>query len=96
MVDNGDVITGSSPGKLQQLNARAGLFLGKKRLFFLKMSHTWHHLGGADDLNYLAASRYKTGLVGCVAELSIGNMVNINMLHKAEKGKNIDTCPHKF
>ena len=30
MVDNGDVITGSSPGKLRQLNARAGLFLGKK------------------------------------------------------------------
>lgn len=79
MVDNGEVITGTSPGKLRQLNARAGLFLG-----------------GADDLNYLAASRYKTGLVGCVAELSIGNMVNINMLHKAEKGKNIDTCPHKF
>ena len=30
MVDNGDVLTGSSQGKLQQLNARAGLFLGKK------------------------------------------------------------------
>lgn len=79
MVDNGDVITGTSPGKLRQLNAGAGLFLG-----------------GVDDTNFLTANRYKTGLVGCVGELSIGSMVNINMLHKAEKGKNIDTCPRKF
>ena len=30
MVDNGDVITGTSPGKLRQLNAGAGLFLGRR------------------------------------------------------------------
>ena len=51
------------------------------------MFNAGYHSGGADDLNYLPASRYKTGLVGCVAELSIGNMVNINMLHKAEKAR---------
>ena len=52
--------------------------------------------GGVDDTNFLTANRYKTGLVGCVGELSIGSMVNINMLHKAEKGKNIDkSCYQK-
>ena len=63
---------------------------------FIKQYIILDHSGGAYELNYLVASRYKTGLVGCVAELNIGNMVNINILHKAKKGKNIDTCPHKF
>ena len=28
MVDNGEVITGSAPGNLRQLNAKAGLYIG--------------------------------------------------------------------
>lgn len=28
MVDNGDVITGSAPGNLRQLNAKTGLYIG--------------------------------------------------------------------
>ena len=31
--------------------------------------------GGAEKLAKLSASRFKTGFTGCVAELSIGNMV---------------------
>jgi hypothetical protein len=44
----------------------------------------------------LAVTRYRGGLTGCVAELSVGNMVNIPLLHAAERGANIDTCPHGF
>jgi len=51
------------------------------------------YLGGAEKLAKLSASRFKTGFTGCVAELSIGNMVNIAMLHSAERGANIDECP---
>ena len=48
--------------------------------------------GGAEDTSYLASGRYRTGLTGCIAELSVGNMVNINLLHVAERGRNIDSC----
>jgi hypothetical protein len=51
-----------------------------------------HIAGGAEDTSYLAAGRYRTGLTGCIAELSVGNMVNINLLHVAERGRNIDSC----
>jgi len=54
------------------------------------------YLGGAENLAILSASRFKTGFTGCVAELSIGNMVNIAMLHTAERGSNIDECPRGF
>jgi len=54
------------------------------------------YLGGAESLSELSAIRFKTGFTGCVAELSIGNMVNIAMLHSAERGSNIDDCPRGF
>lgn len=50
------------------------------------------YLGGVEDLTYLAAKRYRTGLVGCIAEFSLGRMYNINMLHLATLGRNIDSC----
>jgi hypothetical protein len=53
------------------------------------------YLGGAEKLAKLSASRFKTGFTGCVAELSVGNMVNIAMLHSAVRGANIDDCPRE-
>ncbi len=36
MVDNGEVITGSAPGQLRQLNTQAGLYLGGSLLYLNK------------------------------------------------------------
>ena len=48
--------------------------------------------GGVEDYSGISTHSYWTGLTGCIAELSIGNMINIDMLHTAERGGNIDSC----
>ena len=47
--------------------------------------------GGLPDSLTDAAS-YTTGLVGCVSELSVGNIASLDMLARAERGRNLDIC----
>ena len=76
MVDNGPVQTTSAPGNLVQL------INAKPGMY----------LGGVSEENTWARARYNAGMTGCVAELSVGNLVNIDLLSSAERGNNIDTC----
>jgi len=50
------------------------------------------YIGGVEGEPSIVSSKYHSGLTGCVAELSVGSMVNINLLHSAERGNNIDAC----
>ena len=43
-------------------------------------SWLWRWPGGGENLAKLSASRFKSGFTGCVAELSIGNMVSFRFL----------------
>lgn len=38
------------------------------------------------------ATTYYTGLVGCLTEFSLGNIGSIDMLARAERGRNVDIC----
>jgi hypothetical protein len=48
--------------------------------------------GGADDLEHLPVSDYQIGIVGCVGQLSVGQIYDVNLLHRAKNGRNIDNC----
>jgi len=49
------------------------------------------YLGGLPD-SITDATSYYSGLVGCVGELSVGNIAAIDMLAQANKGRNVDIC----
>ena len=55
------------------------------------MSYITNSPGGLPDSLTDAAS-YTTGLVGCVSELSVGNIASLDMLARAERGRNLDIC----
>lgn len=48
-------------------------------------------LGGVPD-SVTDATTYYTGLVGCLTEFSLGNIGSIDMLARAERGRNVDIC----
>ena len=48
--------------------------------------------GGADDLEHLSVSEFSNGIVGCVGQLSVGQIFDVDLLHRAKNGRNIDTC----
>ena len=47
--------------------------------------------GGLPD-SITDATSYYSGLVGCVAELSVGNIATIDMMAQANRGRNVDIC----
>ena len=50
-----------------------------------------HSPGGVPD-SVTDATTYYTGLVGCLTEFSLGNIGSIDMLARAERGRNVDIC----
>ena len=54
----------------------------------------FHYTGGVPD-SITDATSYYTGLVGCLTEFSLGNIGSIDMLARAERGRNVDICEKK-
>ena len=50
------------------------------------------YLGGTEDMEYLPIQMFRTGMIGCVGELSIGRVYAIDMIQRAKNGRNVDTC----
>jgi len=49
------------------------------------------YLGGLPD-DITDATSYYSGIVGCVSDLSVGNIAAIDMLAQADRGRNVDLC----
>ena len=50
--------------------------------------------GGADDIEHLSTSTstFGRGIVGCVGQLSVGQMFDVELLQRAGDGRNVDAC----
>ena len=57
-----------------------------------------HFLGGTIDPEHLpvAAFRGEGGLVGCVSDLTLGNMLELDLPNAADDGRNIEECSRAF
>lgn len=58
---------------------------------FHAVSSIIHSPGGVPD-TLTDATTFYTGLVGCLTEFSLGNIGSIDMLARAERGRNVDIC----
>ena len=70
------------------------LILGLSSLMtslFHAMLSIIYSLGGVPD-TVTDATTFYTGLVGCLTEFSLGNIGSIDMLARAERGRNVDIC----
>ncbi len=56
-------------------------------IFFSK-----NKLGGADDIEHLPVSNFARGVVGCVGQLSVGQLFDVDLLKRASDGRNVDSC----
>ena len=55
--------------------------------------HIFHFiLGGTEDIEHLPIQMFRKGIVGCVGELSVGRVYEIDMIQRAKDGQNVDTC----
>lgn len=50
------------------------------------------YIGGAEDLEHLPVPQFRSGLVGCISELSVGKIYSVNLLQRAKNGRNVDNC----
>ena len=48
--------------------------------------------GGTDNLEHVPLGEFRLGMVGCVSDLSMGQLFNIDLLGQAEDGANVDRC----
>ena len=44
----------------------------------------------------MAAFRAEGGLVGCVSDLTLGNMLELDLPNAADDGRNIEECSRAF
>ncbi|CAB4065123.1 unnamed protein product [Lepeophtheirus salmonis] len=54
------------------------------------------YLGGAEYMKSLPIQHFREGFTGCIAELSIGKISSINLMHEAASGRNIENCENPF
>ncbi|KAK3917428.1 Pikachurin [Frankliniella fusca] len=74
-VDNGPAFGRTAPGRLRQLNANTGLYVG-----------------GAPDPQRLTRGRYSTGMVGCVADLVLGEDLDYHVRLDAPSGESVNVA----
>lgn len=53
-------------------------------------------LGGLDEMSQLPLAGHRRAMVGCVSDLSLGQMYNIDLLRGADKGANVEDCRNTF
>ncbi|GFU18607.1 hypothetical protein NPIL_372691 [Nephila pilipes] len=75
VVDGGILISGASPGILNQLNVNNGLYLG-----------------GMESIASLSMNKYHSGLVGCLANVTLSTNYHIRLITHATTGINIQAC----
>ncbi|GFR27130.1 basement membrane-specific heparan sulfate proteoglycan core protein [Trichonephila clavata] len=75
VVDDGILISGASPGILNQLNVNNGLYLG-----------------GMESIASLSMNKYHSGLVGCLANVTLSTNYHIRLITHATTGINIQAC----
>ena len=49
-------------------------------------------VGGADDIEHLSVTTFGRGIVGCVGQLSVGQIYDVELLQRAADGRNVDAC----
>ncbi|PRD25532.1 UNVERIFIED_CONTAM: Pikachurin [Trichonephila clavipes] len=75
VIDGGILISGASPGILNQLNVNNGLYLG-----------------GMESIASLSMNKYHSGLVGCLANVTLSTNYHIRLITHATTGINIQAC----
>ena len=53
-------------------------------------------LGGVEDIDQLPVPQFRKGFVGCISELSVGNLFSVDLLNRAKNGQNVDSCRETF
>ena len=52
--------------------------------------------GGTEEPEHLPlTSAFRRGLVGCVSDLSVGQMFNVALLKSAASGRNVENCSNE-
>lgn len=48
--------------------------------------------GGTEDLEHLPLPGFRYGFVGCISDFSVGQLYNLNLIHDAKNGQNVERC----
>ena len=54
------------------------------------------YLGGAPSLDRLPVPEFRRGMVGCVADFSLGQIYNVDLVKDATDGQNVEDCDAAF
>ena len=48
--------------------------------------------GGTDETDHLPVKEFRRGFVGCIQDLSIGQLFDLDLMKSAATGRNVDVC----
>ncbi|XP_059078305.1 pikachurin-like [Tigriopus californicus] len=54
------------------------------------------YIGGMEDLEHLPLSEFRHGLMGCIADITIGRLFDIKMMEDSSDGRNVENCLEEF